>query len=160
MSGKSGNRDNLPSEIDVERERFEAYLASRGLRLTEQRRAIFEEVFRHHGHLDAEELVGRLRAMGKQASRATVYRTLDLLVEAGLVKPLRLTTEQRYFEHVHAGEHHDHLVCIECNRIFEFYSEELEECQARICDETDFTPKRHTMVIYGICSECRKKTAT
>jgi len=153
----SSETNDLPLEIREERIRFESFLKSRGLKFTSQRKAIFEEVFRHHGHLEAEEVVNRLREKEARASRATVYRTLDLLVEAGMVKSVRLGKEQRYFEHVHHGEHHDHMVCVGCGRIFEFYSPEIEECQDRICREQDFEAERHTMVIFGLCAECRKK---
>jgi len=155
----SAGRDKSSGEpgLDEERQRLEAFLRSRGLRLTAQRRIVFEEVFRHHGHLDVDELVARLRRLGKRASRATVYRTLDLLAEAGLVKHMRLGTSQRRFEHVHSGEHHDHLVCLRCGEIFEFLSPELEDCQSRICRETGFAPERHTMVIFGVCAKCREK---
>lgn len=143
-------------DIDDERERFKAFLKGRGLSLTSQRDAVFEEVFRYHGHLEADEIADRLRRSGRRASRATVYRTLDLLVEAGLAKRVRLGSAQRQYEHVHPGEHHDHLVCEKCGKVLEFYSPEIEDCQARVCDENDFEPVRHTMIIFGLCSRCRK----
>ncbi len=159
VPGKSKKHDigELPDEILEERQRFEDFLRSRGLRLTSQRLAVFEEVFRYHGHLDADEIAERVRGQAKGASRATVYRTLDLLVEAGLVKSIRLGSSQHFYEHVHKEEHHDHLVCLKCGGIFEFYSPELEETQDRICREINFTPQRHNMVIFGICEKCKKK---
>ncbi len=140
---------------ESERSSFEAYLRENGLKLTSQRSAIFDEVFNHHGHLDADEISERLRKLGKKASRATVYRTLDLLVGAKLVKSVRLGSNQHYYEHMHEGEHHDHLVCTKCSKVIEFFSDELENVQDRICREREFTPERHTMEIFGICSECR-----
>lgn len=149
--------DRSDSGIEEERIRFREFLKSKGLKLTKQRQIIFDEVFRHHGHLDAESIAGRLRGMGKRASRATVYRTLDLLSEAGLVKSIRLGSKQQSFEHVHTGEHHDHLVCNSCGMIIEFFSEELENSQDRICGEYGFCPERHTMTIFGVCAKCRKE---
>lgn len=148
--------EEFPPEIEQERERFRAFLRARRLSLTSQRQAVFEEVFRHHGHLYADEIAERLRKSGRRASRATVYRTLDLLVDAGLVKRVRLGSLQRQYEHVHFGEHHDHLVCEKCGRIIEFFSPEIEDCQTRVCEENDFEPVRHTMIIFGLCSRCRK----
>ena len=153
---KSGNNE-IPADIRLERERFESFLRESGLKLTPQRAAIFDVVFKYHGHLDADEIAGRLRQLGKKASRATVYRTLDLLVEAELVKSVRLGTNQHYYEHVHTGEHHDHLVCLECSKVIEFYSEEIESCQLKICEEHEFTPQKFRMAIFGLCSECSKK---
>ncbi len=152
----SNLQNDLPPEIREELERFKAFLGTQLLRLTRQRKAILREVFRHHGHIDVEELTSRMRNLEVGASRATVYRTLDLLAEAGLVKRVGLGRSQRYYEHVHLGEHHDHLVCTECGRIIEFYSEELEGCQSRVCSEQGFTPVSHTMTIFGKCSECSK----
>jgi Fur family ferric uptake transcriptional regulator len=151
------NSRSLPVDIEEERVIFEAYLRSNGLKLTNQRKQIFEEVFGHHGHIDADGIAAKMHNLDKGASRATVYRTLDLLVESGLVKPVRLGTGQHYYEHVHSGEHHDHLVCTSCGKIFEFYSHELEKYQGSICDEMGFTPKRHTMIIYGTCRTCSAK---
>lgn len=154
---KNSARQSLLPEIKPEYDSFEAFLRSRGLKMTRQREAIFREVFRYHGHIDAEELTARMRTIDRGASRATVYRTLDLLAQAGLVKRLGLEKNQRFYEHVHRDEHHDHLVCTVCGKIIEFYSPELEECQSGVCDEHSFVPASHTMVIFGKCRECRKK---
>jgi Fur family transcriptional regulator, ferric uptake regulator len=143
---------------DEEREQFEIYLSNKGLRLTRPRKLIFDEVFNVHGHVDAEELAAHLREPGKRVSRASVYRTLDLLAEANLVKPIRLLSgKQRIYEHIHSGEHHDHLVCIECGRIQEFFSEDLENLQTKLCSKHEFKPARHTMIVYGLCGQCSKK---
>lgn len=147
----------LPSDFEIERMQFETFLKGKGLKLTKQRKIIFDEVFRHHGHLDADSIAERLRSLGKRASRATVYRTLDLLSEAGLVKSISLGKSQHYHEHVHEGEHHDHLVCVSCHKIIEFYSDELENTQDKICREYSFKPVHHTMIVFGTCSKCRQK---
>lgn len=149
--------DKNAPDIEIERIRFREFLSEKGLKLTKQRLIIFDEVFRHHGHLDADSIAKMLRSMGKRASRATVYRTLDLLLEAGLVKSMRLGSKPDYFEHVHPGEHHDHLVCTKCGEIIEFFSEVLENTQDRICGEFRFKPDRHTMTIFGVCAKCGKE---
>lgn len=143
-------------EYEDELNQFQAYLKQLGLRLTLQRLVIFNEVFSDHGHLDADEITHRLQNQGKKVGRATVYRTLILLVEAGLVKRIRLGSSQQYFEHIHLGEHHDHLVCLSCGKVIEFYSDQIEKYQEIICHKEKFTPHRHTMVIFGVCSECSK----
>jgi Fur family transcriptional regulator, ferric uptake regulator len=154
-SEKKSDSD-LPGEAK-ERKLFESFLATRHLRLTRPRKLIFDEVFRIHGHVDAEEIALSLRTAGKRVSRASVYRTLDLLAEANFVKPVTLGSKQRFYEHVHTGEHHDHLVCQDCGKIFEFYSGEIEDLQTKICSKNSFEPVRHTMTIYGRCGQCRKK---
>jgi len=160
MSGRKNQRPNAidhAKETEEAKVELDAFLKSRGLKLTSQRMAIFEEVFRDHGHFYADEIAARLKKRGGTASRATVYRTLDLLVEAELVKAVRPGTSQMYFEHVNTGEHHDHLVCVECSEIFEFYSADIEDAQCRVCKDLGFIPHKHTMVIYGICRKCQGK---
>jgi Fur family transcriptional regulator, ferric uptake regulator len=155
---KDSDPNSNQSATFEERELFEEFLQCRSLRLTRPRRLIFDEVFRIHGHVDAEEIATNLRAPAKRVSRASVYRTLDLLAQAGLVKPVTLGGKQRFYEHVHTGEHHDHLVCIECGKIFEFYSEEIEKLQSKTCSANSFEPIQHMMTIYGRCAKCRKNT--
>ena len=104
-----------------ERDTFEAFLRSRGLRLTKQRKLIFDEVFSLDGHLDADRIASKLKDAHKNASRATVYRTLDLLAEAGLAKRVRLTANNMVYEPIRTGEHHDHMVCLRCGKIIEFF---------------------------------------
>jgi Fur family transcriptional regulator, ferric uptake regulator len=147
--------DSMSSELQAEKEKLETFLATRGLRMTSQRRTIFYAVFRIHGHVDAEELYAILKKEDISVSRASVYRSLDLFAEAGLVKPIRLGGKQRLYEHVHQGEHHDHLFCEKCGQIIEFFSPEIEELQTKVCNEKIFEPLRHTMVIQGICSKCK-----
>jgi Fur family transcriptional regulator, ferric uptake regulator len=159
VSRKLNNHSKDSTSNAVEESKlFEIYLRGKGLRLTRPRRLIFDEVFSVHGHVDAEELAAHLREPGKKVSRASVYRTLDLLAEANLVKPIRLLGgKQRVYEHIHSGEHHDHLVCTECGRIQEFFSEGLENLQSKVCKEHEFRPVRHTMIVYGLCGQCNKK---
>lgn len=142
---------------EIERSFFEVFLKKKGLKLTQQRRLIFEEVFRIHGHVDAEKISMSLKKPGKHVSRASVYRTLDLLVEAGLVKPILITPRRRVYEHIHTGEHHDHLVCVKCGTVIEFLSPEIEDLQNKVCERNTFNASGHTMIIYGTCSKCRRK---
>lgn len=142
---------------------FRRYLAQRGLRLTREREAVLDEVFATHEHFEAEELLLRLKKGKRRVSRATIYRTLELLVDAGLVRkvgPLNLTPEGgtgAYFEHIWGHQHHDHLVCTACGRIIEFSNEDLEELQERICEGYKFKPLSHSLKIMGLCKECQSK---
>jgi Fur family ferric uptake transcriptional regulator len=137
-----------------ERERFLRYLRRKGQRVTAERLALFDRIFSHHGHVDAEALLASLRAEGAKISRATVYRNLDLLVECGLVHKHRLGRNRYLFEHVHAGQRHDHLVCAECGRVVEFISPGIAALQTEICRAHGFVPTRHTLQITGICTRC------
>lgn len=132
-----------------ERRTFEAFLKTRGLRLTRQREIIFEEIYQLDAHLDADQIAARLKSAGKPASRATVYRTLDLLAEAGLAKRTRLGAKQWVYEPIRAGQSHDHMFCQETGKIIEFYSEEVDRLLSEICRKHNFQPSRHTIVIFG-----------
>jgi Fur family ferric uptake transcriptional regulator len=137
-----------------ERKRFVEYLHGLGLRLTREREALFEEVFAQHGHLDAEELLASLRRQGSRISRATVYRNLALLERSGLVRKHRLARRRHLYEHVHAGQDHDHLVCGGCGRVVEFRSPGIAALLGEICRAHGFDPGRHALQILGRCRVC------
>ena len=137
-----------------ERERFLQFLRSRGHRVTQERLALFEEIFAQHKHIDAEELLATIKARGLKISRATVYRNLDLLVECGMVRKQRLGQDRFLYEHVHGGQHHDHLVCTGCGRVVEFMSQGIAALQSEICRAHGFVPTRHTLQISGLCNDC------
>jgi Fur family ferric uptake transcriptional regulator len=140
--------------FDRERRRFLDFLRQQGLRVTAERRALFEEVFSRHGHLDAEQLLEAMRGRGAKISRATVYRSLDLLVACGLVRRYRLGRNRHLYEHVHAGQRHDHLVCRRCGRVVEFVSPGILAMQAEICRAHGFLPSDHHLTITSLCGSC------
>lgn len=146
--------------FDQERRRFLDYLRRHGHRVTAERRALFEEVFTRHGHLDAEQLLAAMRQRGIKISRATVYRNLDLLVECGLVRRYRLERDRQLYEHVHAGQRHDHLVCRRCGRVVEFVSPGILAMQAEICRAHAFDAREHHLTITSLCSACAAEEAT
>jgi len=137
-----------------ERERFLQFLRGRGHRVTQERLALFEEIFAQHKHIDAEELLATIKSRGLKISRATVYRNLDLLVECGMVRKQRLGRDRFLYEHVHGGQHHDHLVCTGCGRVVEFMSPGIAALQSEICRAHGFVPTRHTLQISGLCNDC------
>jgi Fur family ferric uptake transcriptional regulator len=87
--------------------------------------------------------------------QATVYRTLKLFAEAGLAREVLLHDGQTRYEHVVAGEHHDHLVCTGCNAIIEFENETIEKLQDEIAARHGFMIRNHKLEIYGLCANCR-----
>lgn len=137
-----------------EKERFVRHIRQRGLRLTPERLALFDEIYSQHGHIDAEALLRSMKARGLKTSRATVYRSLDLLVECGLVRRHHLGGSRHVYEHVHVGQRHDHLVCRECGRVVEFVSPGIEALQSEICRAHGFDARVHNLQIEGLCNEC------
>ncbi len=142
-----------------ELEAFVDFVHRKGLRMTTERRAICEEIFEQHTHLDARALLGALRRRRVLVSRATVYRNLDLLVECGLVRRQRLGSGRAVYEHVHAGQEHDHLICESCGRVVEFVSPGIVALRAEICRAHGFEPQRHGLQILGRCRACAAAAA-
>lgn len=141
-------------------ERFEQFLRSRGKRITQQRRQIVEEVFSHHDHFDADDLMAHLQPQlaARRLSRPTIYRTLAELVEAGLLRQMTLGG-RRVFEHEYGYPRHDHLHCQVCNALIEFQSPALERLCRQVARHYDFDVVGHRLFITGICAECRQRSA-
>ncbi|MCF7808881.1 MAG: transcriptional repressor [Candidatus Marinimicrobia bacterium] len=127
------------------------------LKATTQRVALLKLLESTQEHFDAEEIYLQLRAGQKNVSRATVYRSLEALVEQCLVSKLDFGDGRMRYE-LSRGEddHHDHLICEICGKVIEFFNLEIEAQQIAICQENGFTPSTHTMLIFGTCAECRK----
>lgn len=154
---KTDNEHGAPSAAAIlaQRDAFEAFLGSRGLRLTPERNRILRVVAGSAGHFSPDELVGWLKRGRGPVSRATVYRTIELMLEAGLVNRVELGSLGVRYERDFGREHHDHLACLGCGRLFEFTSAEIERLQDEICRENDFEPVRHLHRIMGLCRTCR-----
>ena len=133
---------------------FTEFLRSHGLRLTPEREAIVEEVARRKDHFDPEELHYALKGRSRKVSRASVYRALPLLVEAGILKQAVNTDKHAHYENVFGKEHHDHMLCTGCGKVIEFYSEELESIQNALCRKHGFKGESHTLEIMGLCKKC------
>jgi Fur family transcriptional regulator, ferric uptake regulator len=146
----------MPSSVD-EKELFSDFLKRKGLKTTQERTALFEEVFSSHRHFDVEDLVQRMREKGKKISRATAYRTLEILHECGLVGRVRLNEEKYRYERLHKGEHHDHLICTHCGRVIEFVEPRIERLQDQVCEKHGFLATSHSHQIRGLCSSCQRR---
>lgn len=137
---------------------FHDYLKSHDLKTTAQRDLIVNEIFSApHQHFSAEILLGKARKKDSTISRATVYRTLSLLLESKLLEELDIGKGHKYFEPMFGISHHDHLICLKCEKIVEFESPEIESIQDRIIKENGFISVYHTHRIFGYCSRCKKK---
>lgn len=133
---------------------FENYLLSRKLQLTDERRKILAAIFNKNTHFDAEELHKELNEQKYNISRATVYRTLDLLMKCELVRKNSLGSNHANYEAAYENEHHDHLICLNCKKVIEFYRLALEQLQEEVCNEQQFKPLHHSLQIFGLCSDC------
>ena len=139
--------------------RFEAFLREKKLRMTGQRRAILLLAWETHEHFTADDMFAWVRDRDASASRATVYRTLALLVEGGFLDTLRDGRGQTLYEHILGHAHHDHMVCMTCGRIIEFRNDEIERLQEAVAAQKGFTIQRHTLRLEGTCARCRNAGA-
>lgn len=139
-------------------EKFREFLEIRGEKLTQPRRVLVRHVFDSHKHFDADELVTDLQGAGQKVSRSTVYRTLRLLVEAGLLRELRLTNRTAY-EHDYGYPSHDHLHCSECNTVVEFRNDDIRRLRESVAMANGFRAVGHRFVITGVCSKCARASS-
>jgi Fur family ferric uptake transcriptional regulator len=134
------------------RRRFLDYLAGKNLRVTAQRRAIIDTVFSTHQHFNAEQLLAWSRRRDGTVSRATVYRTLPLLTESGLVREMDFGKDQKIYDPNYA-EHprHNHIICQDCNQIIEFDDDRLEEMQDQVARRLGFRVTSHRLQLTARC---------
>ena len=136
---------------------FGKFLRERGRRFTKERAVILNKALSFNGHFDPETLYLQIKETGMKASRASVYRTLNLLCDCGLIGRVREGEHGAVYEQTFGHEHHDHMLCTECGKVIEFYSEELEKLQEYLCRKRDFKGANHTLEIRGYCKRCLKK---
>tara|TARA_B100001175_G_C19354046_1_gene563795 strand:- start:91 stop:513 length:423 start_codon:yes stop_codon:yes gene_type:complete len=123
-------------------------LKSEGLRYTEQRKAIWDEIRQSKEHRDAEDIYLKLKSNGVKVSRATVYRTIDVLVKNRLVRKMDVGEGRSLFEPRLDDKHHDHMICIDTGDIIEFYNEKLENLQDEIAEKHGYEVVRHVHQLF------------
>ncbi len=142
----------LPQQkLDEVRSIFSAFLKKRNKRQTPERFVILEEIYKTDDHVDADELYVRLKQEGTQVSRATVYNTLELLMECELVVRHQFGKNQAKYERAYSYWQHDHLICLDCNELFEFCDPRLQGIQEMVADIYEFEIKHHSLNMYGHC---------
>jgi Fur family transcriptional regulator, ferric uptake regulator len=135
---------------------FRRYLRDQGLPVTQQRECIAEVVFGSPEHLSVEEIETRLRARGERIGKATIYRTLEMLVRSGLVAEHDFGEGFKRYEHLFGQMPvHEHLICTECNGVTEIESRELLKVHEDVAKAHGFQPARYRLEIYGLCASCQ-----
>lgn len=134
---------------------FGRYLRDQGLPVTHQRQSVAQVVFNSDAHLSVDDIEQHLRQGGGRIGKATIYRTLDLLVRSRLVEEHDFGEGFKRYEH-RLTQHpiHEHLICLECGAVLEFESSELYRVENRVRREHGFVPVRHRLEIYGLCRKC------
>jgi len=137
---------------------FRKLLKSNNLKYTKQRELILEIIYNNRGHFTPEDIYNLIKKNypDVRLGIATVYRTLSLLEESGIVSSISFGVQGKKYE-FGLTEHHDHLVCIECGGIEEFIDDTIEKQQEIIAKKFGFEMHDHIMKIIGVCKECQAK---
>jgi Fur family ferric uptake transcriptional regulator len=138
-------------------EKFREYLASRPRpqRFTEQQRDMVRAIFARHEHFDAEQLIDEMKKARLNVSRATIYRTLTKLVDAGLLRRLEIGP-RTFYEQDYGYPQHEHLVCEKCGTKIEFQAPAIDAALREICRQKNFQSNGHTLIIRGVCADCNR----
>jgi Fur family transcriptional regulator, ferric uptake regulator len=139
-----------------EQEVFHRHIQKAGLKRTAQRDLILDVFLRTEEHLSSEDLYRLVQREDHSIGHTTVYRTLKLLTEAGLAREVRFGDGRTRYEHNYKHPHHDHMICAECGKTIEFFSEELERLQDSIAAKHKFEITHHTLRMFGRCQDCRR----
>ncbi len=135
--------------------RFKDVLRDHSLRLTSQRMAILKDIMENDGHRECDDIYSSLKRKHIKISRATIYRTLDILTKAGFVWKMDIGDGRYRYERRLDQSHHDHMICLECGTILEFVDQEIEKLQQELTRKHGFQLTSHTHQLFGICKDCQ-----
>jgi len=138
-------------------ELFHSRMRERGLKSTAPRDDIARVFFELRRHISAEELYAEVKRINPHVGYATIYRTLKLLKDCGLLSERHFDEGQARYE-VAGEEHHDHFICENCSKIIEFEDEAMERMQQTVAKRIGVILRRHKLELYGLCAECRAKS--
>ncbi|HMB00461.1 MAG TPA: transcriptional repressor [Spirochaetota bacterium] len=136
---------------------FREFLKGKKLFYTRQRKLVLEKILAFRPHFTAEELIQAFYRDKISVSRATVYRTILHMEDAGLIRKIDLDDNVSRYETVAGQKHHEHLICRECGKMIDFTDDNLEKITARIAGRHNMSLYNHSVEIYGLCARCRAK---
>ena len=148
------------SNFDSAKQIFLAFLENKQLRRTPERFAILEEIYSRTDHFDVDDLYISMKNKKYQVSRATVYNTLDLLVECDLVTKHQFGKNLAQYEKAFGSRQHDHLICLDCHKVEEFCDPRIQNIQTMVGETLKYDVMHHSLIFYGTCKKenCEHKT--
>lgn len=135
---------------------FRNFIKKKGLKYTSEREEILKEILKSKDHFDVDELYMKLRKKGSKVSKASVYRTIPLLVEAGYIQEVYKQDARSYYELTLDKLPHIHFICVKCKNVDEIIDNYLAELIQKEAKKKDYTPLTYHLEIFGICSNCKK----
>jgi len=145
----------IGSKIEAEEEKFADYLKRVGLKLSSGRTKVFKIVMDSHGHFAAEEIVKFCKQKNTKVSRATIYRSLHEMLEAGIIRETAFGEKHHHFEHMYDEKPHHHARCVRCSKIIEFPDMKEDQVYVPFLEKQGFKILGHEMHFYGLCRNCR-----
>jgi len=136
---------------------FKEYCRKHWMRYTPERDVIIDEIYRKDGHFDIDNLFLRIRSNNPEMklAKGSIYRTIPHLIKAGLIRESFTEGGCTSYEHILGHEHHDHMKCLNCGKVFEFYEKKIDSSQKRLCSKLNFKMLWHVHVIFGYCAKCK-----
>ena len=132
---------------------FREFLKNGSNRITPERFEILDAALEYNGHFSADELFIEMKKKNSRISRATVYNTLDLLAQCGLLSTRNFGDNMKRFESNFKKQMHHHLICIDCGRILEFTSKGLDKIEQQVCGDLNFLPSSYSFNIFARCKK-------
>ncbi|MBW2069844.1 MAG: transcriptional repressor [Deltaproteobacteria bacterium] len=141
----------MKNEIEI----FREFIRQKKLRNTPEREQVIRTIFATHDHFDVDELYHELQRRNEKISKATIYRTIPLLLECGLIQEAFFQDGHMHYEHIYGHDHHCHLRCLGCDKIVEFIDNSMAVLEEKLGRQYNFLVTAHKLEVYGYCAKCR-----